>query len=98
MACIIIGALTFTYGVTQVSHILRAMKGSKQAIRLYLHYAREWAVFYSLPIGLLHKVQKFLLYRAEKEYYDESRMLNLLSKPLRIKVLRHIYMHHLAWV
>ena len=79
----ILGAVTFTYGITRIVHIIASMGRSGRVLTEQLENVNEWAKYHDFPAQLIAKMKVYLHYKSSHSYYDEESVVSGLNMALR---------------
>ena len=87
----IVGAVTFTYGVTRIVHIFGAMGKSQKNLTSQMENINEWAKMNEFPDEMVSDIRTYLHYKHSRSYFDEKAVISGLSIALQRKILKHMY-------
>jgi len=90
MFTMLMGASFFGLIVANVSALLETMNARSFALQRRLDEVREYMMDRKLPLALQRRItQYYRYYYSQKSLFNESDVLNGLSKPLRNQVVKH---------
>ena len=87
----ILGALTFAYCISQILHTVAGIGKTHKNLINDLSNVDAYAAFHHLPPKLVTETKKYFHYKNNRNYFNQSIIMNNLPQSLKRQVVKHMY-------